>query len=80
MASVTMTLPGSNAPVERVFSLMNDTWTPERNPFTLFSMKALLMVKTNFNLPCHDFMENLTKNRDILLKIHSSEKYRVGWL
>ncbi|KAG0726137.1 hypothetical protein GWK47_037206 [Chionoecetes opilio] len=76
LASVVICLPGSNAPVERVFSLMNDMWTAERNRFTVSTMKALLTVKTNFNhLPCQDFMEMLTKNKPILKKIHSSEKY-----
>ncbi|XP_031662512.1 uncharacterized protein LOC116357787 [Oncorhynchus kisutch] len=48
LASV-MCLPGSNAPVERVFSQMNDLWTAARNRFTVPTIKAMLIVKTNFN-------------------------------
>ncbi|XP_036816052.1 uncharacterized protein LOC110502567 isoform X1 [Oncorhynchus mykiss] len=72
---VVMFLPGSNAPVERVFSQMNDLWTAVRNRFTVSTIKAMLIVKTNFNLPCQEFMEKLARDRAILKKIHSSEKY-----
>ena len=51
LASVVVCLPGSNAPVERVFSQMNDIWTAARNGFTVPTIKATLIVKTNFNLP-----------------------------
>lgn len=75
LVSVVMCLPGSNAPVERVFSQMNDIWTDGRNRFTVPSIKAILIVKTNINLPCEKFMELLAKDRTIQRKIHSSEKY-----
>ena len=73
--SIVMCLPGSNAPVERVFSQMNVIWTDSRNRFTVPSIKAILFVKTNINLPCDKFMEMLAKDRAIQKKIHSSEKY-----
>ncbi|CAJ1074328.1 uncharacterized protein LOC128438617 isoform X2 [Xyrichtys novacula] len=75
LVSLVMCLPGSNAPVEKIFSLMNDIWTYARNRFTVDSIKAMLLVKTNINIPCQEFMEMLAKDRAILRKIHSSEKY-----
>lgn len=36
LVSVVMCLPGSNAPVERVFSIMNDRWTDSRNMCTVY--------------------------------------------
>ncbi|CDQ82147.1 unnamed protein product [Oncorhynchus mykiss] len=75
LASIVMCLPGSNAPDERVFSQMNDIWTAARNGFTVPKIKAMLIVKTNVNLPCQEFMGKLAKDRAILKKIHSSEKY-----
>lgn len=63
LASVVMCLPGSNAPVERVFSQMNDLWTEARNRFTVPTIKAVLIVKTNFNLPCQEFMEKLANKQ-----------------
>lgn len=45
-------LPGSNAPVERVFSQMNDICKDSRNRFTIHSIKAMLIAKASINLPC----------------------------
>lgn len=51
LVSVVMYLPGSNALVKRGFSQMNDIWTAARNRFTVPTIKAMLIVKTNLNLP-----------------------------
>ncbi len=75
LSSVIMCLPGSNAPVERVFSQMNDTLISSRNRFTVSTIKSMLIVRTNFNLSCQEFMEKLSKDREILRKIQSSEKH-----
>ncbi|KAF0751241.1 protein FAM200B-like, partial [Aphis craccivora] len=39
-------LPGSNAAVERVFSLMNSTWTNSRNKLDIKTVEATLIIKT----------------------------------
>jgi hypothetical protein len=54
---------------------MNDIWTAAINRFTVPTIKAMLIVKTNFNFPCQVFIEKLTKDRAILNKILYSEKY-----
>ena len=46
------------APVEGVFS---PKWKAARNRFTVPTIKSLLIVKANFNLPCPEFMEKLAK-------------------
>lgn len=66
---VVMCLPESNAPIERVFSQINDIWTAARNRFAVPPIKAMLIMKTNFNLPCEEFMEKLVEDRAILKKI-----------
>lgn len=75
LASVILCLPGSNAPVERVFSLMNNLWTAEKNRFALSTVNAILTVKMNFRATCLEFMDRLSKKINVLKKIHSSEKY-----
>lgn len=72
LSSIIMCLPGSNTP--RVFSQMNDAWTAS-NRFTISIIKSMLIVRTNVNLSCQEFMEKLAKDRAILRKKHSSEKY-----
>ncbi|KAF0773257.1 Dimer Tnp hAT domain-containing protein [Aphis craccivora] len=42
-------LPGSNAAVERVYSLMNSTWTNSRNKLDIKTVEVTLIIKTWFN-------------------------------
>ena len=44
-----MAIPGSNAFVERVFSLANSQWTDVRNKLKVETVKAILQVKVNFD-------------------------------
>ncbi|KAE9542343.1 hypothetical protein AGLY_003470 [Aphis glycines] len=56
-------LPGSNAAVERVFSLMNSTWTKSRNKLDISTVEASLMIKTSFdNMSCCQFYESILSN------------------
>uniref|UniRef100_A0A1A8CP43 HAT C-terminal dimerisation domain-containing protein n=1 Tax=Nothobranchius kadleci TaxID=1051664 RepID=A0A1A8CP43_NOTKA len=69
-----MCLPGTNASVERIFSLMNNTWTNERNRLGLETLKALLITRVNFD-GCSEFHARLVDNHSLLKKIHSNMKY-----
>uniref|UniRef100_A0A8C6UAT9 HAT C-terminal dimerisation domain-containing protein n=1 Tax=Neogobius melanostomus TaxID=47308 RepID=A0A8C6UAT9_9GOBI len=70
-----MCLPGTNAPVERIFSIMNNTWTDERNRMGLDTLKALLITRVNFQYSCSEFYTRISDNRSLLKKVHSSMKY-----
>ena len=76
LSAVLMCLPGSNAPVERIYFQINALWTDEKNRFLVETIKAILMTKSNFNLSCDAFAKKLAKNEAVLKKIHGSEKYR----
>ena len=68
-------LSGTNVPVERIFSIMNNTWTDERNRMTPTS-KALLVTRAGFDDTCPQFHSSrLSANKSILEQIHSSNKY-----
>lgn len=69
-------LPGSNAPVERVFSHMNKIWTSEKTQLGVTVLKAILMTKVNIKKSCHEFYTYLKSKPDILKQICSSEKYK----
>lgn len=68
-------LPGSNAPVERVFTAMNKLWTTEKAYLKVTALKAILMTKINCNKTCVDFYSFLKCSPQILKQICSSEKY-----
>lgn len=72
------TLPGSNAAVECVFSLMNSTWTKCRNKLDISTVEASLIIKTNFDgMSCGQFFEKILLNKTLLQKVHSSAKYKT---
>jgi len=64
-----LSVPVSNAFTERVFSLMGNLWTDERNCLSIQMVKAVLCTKINYNMSCSDFIEFLkNKEQDNLLK------------
>lgn len=63
-----MCLPGTNASLEHIFSIMNNTWTNERNRLGLVTLKALLITRVKFHA-------RLVDNHSLLKKIHSNMKY-----
>jgi hypothetical protein len=75
MVSFFLCLPGTNAPVERVFSIINDFWSQEKSQMKMSTLKAIMFVKLNFGMSCDQFLAFIKEKRDILRKIHSSEKY-----
>lgn len=69
-------IPAYNAIVERIFSPMQAQWTKERNRLSVDSLKGILCTQYNFkSMTCKDFHSYLMSNRQLLVKIQSSEKY-----
>jgi hypothetical protein len=53
-----LALPRSNAPVERVFSIINALWSDEKTE----TLKALTIVKTHFkDFSCSEFFPNFER-------------------
>ena len=48
-------LPGTSAPVERLFSLMNSIWWQERGHLNQMTVEGLLCCKINIDLSCSEF-------------------------
>ena len=68
-------LPGSTAPVERIFSVMNNMWSKEKSRLSVETMKAMLIVKQNCAMDCDKFYDKVLKDRNLLREISSSQKY-----
>lgn len=68
-------LPGSTAPVERIFSLMNSMWSKEKSRLSVETMRAMLVIRQNCVMECEKFYDKVSKDRNLLRKITSSEKY-----
>jgi hypothetical protein len=77
LAEFVLCLPRSNASVERILSLMNIYWNNEKNWASLSLVKAVLIVKTHFELSCVDFYTWIQNQTQLLSEIHGSEKYKT---
>jgi hypothetical protein len=68
-----LALPGSNAAVERVFSLINALWTDGKNRLKIETVKALTIVKTHFkDFSCAEFYVQISEEEK---QVHKSDKY-----
>ena len=77
LVSKVLSVPVSNAVIERVFSLINAQWTKERNSLIVDTIKAIAQVKVNFEEKCSEMYGKILKSRKLLKKIASCEKYGV---
>lgn len=77
IAEFILCLPASNAPTERVFSIMNNIWTPEKNSLHPATLKSLLITKVNLEYTCTEFYNKLLNDKQMLIDIQSSNKYGV---
>lgn len=68
-------LPGTSAPVERVFSLINDIWTSDKTQLSVQTLRDLLYVRYNINKTCLEFFDFIKKQHKLLEKIGSEDKY-----
>ncbi|KAF0717745.1 protein FAM200B-like [Aphis craccivora] len=68
-------LPGTSAPIERLFSHINKYWTSEKSQLEISSLKSIMQVYTNFDESCHKMFNMLKMDQKILKEIHGSQKY-----
>lgn len=71
-------LPGTSATVERIFSIVNNIWTPEKNRLQIKTLQDILFVKYNLKLNCLEFYDMLKNSPELLKKISSEDKYNYN--
>jgi hypothetical protein len=65
LVSFCLALPGCNAAVERVFSLINVLWTDEKNRLKIETVEALTIVKTHFkDFSCAEFYIQISEGKE----------------
>jgi hypothetical protein len=68
-----MSLPGTSAPVERVFSIMGNIWSAERGRLSVSTVKHLLIFKINSELSCCECYDVIKTNKPFLKKVMCSK-------
>ena len=71
MVTFVLSIPVSNASCERVFSMMEQVWSKERNRMSISLVKAELQILTNFDFSCKNFYDFVVKNRPQLVQLSS---------
>lgn len=70
-------IPAHNANVERIFSLITQQWTKERNLLKTETVSSVIKIKYNFkDYNCVEFYKFLLGKEDILKAIGKAEKYQ----
>jgi hypothetical protein len=74
-------LPGTSAPVEHVFSVMNNVWSLDRSQTDESTGHTLLHSKLNLGLTCKEFYDKITVNTKVLKKcilVENTHEYKKG--
>ncbi|XP_048345101.1 uncharacterized protein LOC125428658 [Sphaerodactylus townsendi] len=76
LVSFVLSIPVSNAFCEKIYSLMAQLWSKDRNGLNDSVVKAELQVQLNFNISCADFHEFLHKNPELLRVARGQQTYK----
>jgi hypothetical protein len=68
-------VPGTSTEVERLFSIINDTWGSDKSQMKLESVEASLNIQFNSHLSCLEFFEIIKNDKNLLEKVRKNQKY-----
>lgn len=70
-------LAGTSTENERIFSLIGNIWTDDRNHLDFETVQAITQIQYNSDMKCMEFHSHIKNNINFLSKVQSSEKYSV---
>ena len=70
-----LSIPVSNAAVERIFSVMANLWSDERNRLTVEAVRSELMIFFNSTYSCQEFKDIVSRNKQLIKAAQSDAKY-----
>lgn len=76
IVSFVLSIPVSNAFCERVFSIMNQLWSDNRNLLSTELVKSELMIIINFHMACSEFYDFVRNEHDLLKAASTQQKYK----
>lgn len=68
-------IPVSNANVERIFSVMGNLWTDERNRLLVTSVRSKLCIFFNISQRCTEIKELFLEHKELIKAAQSNKKY-----
>lgn len=76
MCQYLFAIPGHNAHVERVFSLITAQWTKERNQLGVGTVESIIQCVYNYKMTCTEFHKYIKGQKELLKKAGTTEKYK----
>ncbi|XP_006131601.1 uncharacterized protein LOC102463496 [Pelodiscus sinensis] len=77
LVQYSVSIPVSNAGVERIFSVMGNLWTDERNRLSVESVRSQLCVFFNIPFTCLEAKDEFLKNKKLINAAQSNVKYTM---
>lgn len=77
IAEFALAIPATNTVSERVFSHINDIWTPDKGQLKLENVRARVMTKFNWNMSCMEFYDKIKDDTPFLKKVQGKAKYNT---
>jgi hypothetical protein len=70
-----LAIPIGNDFVERIFSIMHNLWSDERNRLSVKMVKAEICTKVNYSMTCSEFKNFVANNTKFINAAKSTDKY-----
>ncbi len=71
-------IPIANDYVERIFSVIKNLWTDERNRMSIDLVKSEICIRFNYDMTCSQFYDYIKDNTKLLNAAKSSKKYIIS--
>ena len=75
IVSFVLSIPGTSAYCERIFSVMSSKWRSERNRCSTKPMKSELLIYFNLEDTFREFWEKMKRDPQLLKSVKSQKKY-----
>ncbi|KAH9391469.1 hypothetical protein TYRP_007077 [Tyrophagus putrescentiae] len=79
-ASFILTLPGTNATIERLFSEIKNFWTDSKDSMTLATVNTIMKIRYNYERDCQKVLQMLVTDTALRRKVRENNKYEEAKL
>ena len=70
-----LSIPASTGYVERIFSMMTNKWSDNRNRCSVELMRSELLITLNFEQSCSEFYRKALEDKELLSAARSNKMY-----
>lgn len=79
-ANYILTLPGTNATIERLFSEIRNYWDDSKDQMTLATVNTIMKIRFNFERDCNKVLQMLIEDSGLRREMRFNQKYNEAKL